>query len=44
MIGMTKEVIDVTGGVFETTALMEASNKAHGKIVEPLLAKERMLM
>ena len=44
MIGKTKEMIDIKGGWKETTALMEASDKAHGKIVELLLAKERMLM
>ena len=30
-------MIDIKGGWKETTALMEASDKAHGKIVELLL-------
>ena len=41
MIGKTKEMIDIKGGWKETTALMKASDKGHGKIVEPLLAKAK---
>ena len=37
MIGMTKELIDVTGGKYRTTALMNAAWKGHVKIVELLL-------
>ena len=44
MIGKTKEKIDIKGGWKEITALMEVSDKGHGKIVDLLLAKERMLM
>ena len=37
MIGMTKELINIKGGEYQITALMNASMEGHGKIVELLL-------
>ena len=37
MIGMTKEMIDIKGGWKKASALMNAAQKGHGKIVEVLL-------
>ena len=37
MFGLTKEMIDVKGGYYETTALMNAARGGHAEIVELLL-------